>query len=132
MTTWHGRISAWFTVAANSTSLPASSAEKEYIAENQLGSPNLIKYLKKQKLMDTHRLDISYAHYAIIDASSHIIQVIANEHPGRNIDDVVEAHEEATAIINGTWFSGDQPMQSLGCLRQNSVELPTSLPANSG
>lgn len=99
------------------------------IPANLLGAPGLVDYLQHQDLMNTHRMDQSGARFVVIDADSHKMTVIANTKPGKTIDDVVLENPNATAIINGTYFSEHLPMQSEGYLRENGSELPTSLPA---
>ena len=97
---------------------------------NTLGATDLMRYLREQGLMNTHRWDLSHAWYVVIDADFHTMEVVSNATAGRSIDDVIAAHPRATAIINGTFFSGDLEMQSEGYLRNAGVELDTSLPAD--
>jgi hypothetical protein len=125
MTTWIGKLSTTLGQAAIATGTPATAG---YVPENELGAPDLVSYLRKQDLLNTHRLDKSYARYVVIDCLTSTMKVHANDVPGKTIDDAVSALPGAVAIMNGTWFSAEYPLQSLGHLRQDGVELATSLP----
>lgn len=96
-----------------------------------LGHQNHVKYLRDHGYLNSHRIDLSFGHYTVIDIENYRMKVngIANNEVGKTIDHIISKNTDAIAIINGTFFN-DDIFLSEGYLISDGIVQNTSLPRN--